>query len=125
LVSKIHKELNVEIPLKQIFNFPTIKGIGEYIKGKETSTYSKIKKAEEKQFYNLSSAQKRLYILNQIEDSGITYNLPVVIQMKGRFQLDTFEKAFKALIDRHEALRTSFVMIDGEPVQKIEKEIDF
>ncbi len=71
LVSKIHKELNVEIPLKQIFNFPTIKGIGEYIKGKETSTYSKIKKAEEKQFYNLSSAQKRLYILNQIEDSGI------------------------------------------------------
>ncbi len=45
--------------------------------------------------------------------------------MKGRFQLDTFEKAFKALIDRHEALRTSFVMIDGEPVQKIEKEIDF
>ncbi|MBJ3791956.1 hypothetical protein I8J38_25900, partial [Bacillus sp. OA1] len=82
-------------------------------------------KAEEKQFYNLSSAQKRLYILNQIEDSGITYNLPVVIQMKGRFQLDTFEKAFKALIDRHEALRTSFVMIDGEPVQKIEKEIDF
>ncbi|EOP94530.1 amino acid adenylation domain-containing protein [Bacillus cereus VD140] len=125
LVSKIHKELDVEIPLKQIFNFPTIKGIGEYIKGKETSTYSKIKKAEEKQFYNLSSAQKRLYILNQIEDSGITYNLPVVIQMKGRFQLDTFEKAFKALIDRHEALRTSFVMIDGEPVQKIEKEIDF
>ncbi|MGX5439996.1 amino acid adenylation domain-containing protein [Bacillus thuringiensis] len=125
LISKIHKELNIEIPLKQIFNSPTIKGIGEYIKGKETSIYSTIKKAEEKQFYNLSSAQKRLYILNQIEDSGITYNLPAVMQMKGHFQFDTFEKAFKALIDRHEAFRTSFVMIDGEPVQKIEKEMNF
>ncbi|PEU19015.1 non-ribosomal peptide synthetase, partial [Bacillus wiedmannii] len=107
LVLKIHKELNVKIPLKQIFNCPTIKGIAEYIKGRETSIYSTIKKAEKKEFYNLSSAQKRLYILNQIGGSEITYNLPSVMKMKGRFQVNSFENAFNALIDRHEALRTS------------------
>ncbi len=39
--------------------------------------------------------------------------------------MSTFEDAFRQLIERHEALRTAFVVVDGEPVQKIEKEVDF
>ncbi|MBA4538818.1 amino acid adenylation domain-containing protein, partial [Bacillus aquiflavi] len=123
LASKIYKVLNVEITLKQIFNYPIIKKMVDYIKGKEKSIYASIKKTEKKRFYHLSSTQKRLYILNQLEESGITYNLPLVMKMKGHFDLCLFESAFKTLIDRHEGLRTSFVMLDGEPVQKVADEV--
>ncbi|MGG3806588.1 amino acid adenylation domain-containing protein [Metabacillus fastidiosus] len=125
LASKIYKELNIEVPLKQIFNSPTIKGISEWIKGQEKSIYSTIKQSQMKEFYNLSSAQKRLYILNEIEGCGITYNLPFVMKINGPFNLKVFENAFKILIERHEGLRTVFVTLNGKPVQKIVKEVEF
>ncbi|HDX9649186.1 TPA: amino acid adenylation domain-containing protein, partial [Bacillus cereus] len=125
MVSKIHKELMVEIPLRQIFQTPTIKGIGEFIDSTKESVYASIKKVEEQDYYPLSSAQKRLYILNKIEGSGVSYNIPFAMKIKGDLDVQQLEKAFHKLIERHEALRTSFVMVDGEPVQKIEKDIDF
>ncbi|WP_259418057.1 non-ribosomal peptide synthetase [Bacillus toyonensis] len=125
MVSKIHKELMVEIPLRQIFQTPTIKGIGEFIDSTKESVYASIKKVEEQDYYPLSSAQRRLYILNKIEGSGVSYNIPFAMKIKGDLDIRQFEKAFHRVIERHEALRTSFVMVDGEPAQKIEKEIDF
>ncbi|MBA4538661.1 amino acid adenylation domain-containing protein [Bacillus aquiflavi] len=75
--------------------------------------------------YTLSMAQKRMFILSKLETKGITYNIPLVMKMKGYFDLCLFENAFKTLIDRHEGLRTSFVMLDGEPVQKVADEVTF
>ncbi|MGG3806589.1 amino acid adenylation domain-containing protein, partial [Metabacillus fastidiosus] len=125
MISRIHKELKVEVPLRQIFQTPTIKGIGEFITSTKESIYSSIKKVEEKEYYPLSSAQRRLFILNQIEGSGVSYNMPFAMKIKGDFDVNQFEMAFRKLIERHEALRTSFAMVDGEPVQKIEKNVDF
>ncbi len=51
--------------------------------------------------------------------------MPFAMKIKGDLDVHQLEQAFHKLIERHEALRTSFVMVDGEPVQKIEKEIDF
>nr|WP_283746656.1 non-ribosomal peptide synthetase [Bacillus cereus] len=115
----------MEIPLGQIFQAPTIKGIGEFIDSTKESVYASIKKVEEQDYYPLSSAQRRLYILNKIEGSGVSYNMPFAMKIKGDLDVHQLEQAFHKLIERHEALRTSFVMVDGEPVQKIEKEIDF
>ncbi|MFC8148507.1 bacitracin non-ribosomal peptide synthetase BacC [Bacillus paralicheniformis] len=125
MAARIRKELKAEIPLGQIFNTPTIKGLGEYIRSTKDSVYSSIQKVEEKEYYRLSSAQKRLYILGHIEGSGLSYNIPFTMKVKGRFDIRRFENALKTIIQRHEALRTSFLMADGEPVQKIEKEVDF
>ncbi|MEC0685650.1 condensation domain-containing protein, partial [Bacillus haynesii] len=125
MAARIRKELKAEIPLGQIFKTPTIKGLGEYIRSTKDSVYSSIKKVEEKEYYRLSSAQKRLYILNQIEGSGLSYNIPFTMKVKGSFDIRRFENALQIVIQRHEALRTSFLMADGEPVQKIEKEVDF
>ncbi|WP_154698637.1 condensation domain-containing protein, partial [Bacillus cereus] len=97
------------------------------LKNEDIEKKNEIPKAKqsENNCYTLSMAQKRMLILNNLESKGTTYNIPLVIKIVGDFQMQVFENAFKVLIDRHEALRTSFVMIDGEPVQKIEKEIDF
>ncbi|WP_275667432.1 non-ribosomal peptide synthetase [Bacillus swezeyi] len=125
LLSTIHKELSVKVPLRQIFETPTIKGLREFIGSTKESAFTSIRKTEEKAYYRLSSAQKRLYILNQIEGSGVAYNMPFAMTIQGDFDVRRFENALNKMIERHESLRTSFFMIDGEPVQKIEKEIDF
>ncbi|WP_145625238.1 bacitracin non-ribosomal peptide synthetase BacC, partial [Bacillus paralicheniformis] len=125
LTAKLHKEMKIEVPLRQIFETPTIKDIGDFIESMKESPYTSITQAEEKEYYALSSAQRRLYILNQIEPGGLSYNMPFAMKIAGDFDVDRFEDAFRQLIERHEALRTAFVMVDGEPVQKIEKEVDF
>ncbi|MDE1376660.1 condensation domain-containing protein, partial [Bacillus licheniformis] len=125
LTAKLHKEMKIEVPLRQLFETPTIKDIGDFIESMKESPYASITQAEEKEYYALSSAQRRLYILNQIEPGGLSYNMPFAMKIAGDFDVDRFEDAFRQLIERHEALRTAFVMVDGEPVQKIEKEVDF
>ncbi|UIN44643.1 bacitracin non-ribosomal peptide synthetase BacA [Bacillus licheniformis] len=124
LVSTIHKELNVKLPLRKIFETPTIKGLREYIGAAKESAFTSIGKTEEKPYYRLSSAQKRLYILCQAS-SHVAYNMPFAMTIEGDFDIRRFENTLKNMVKRHESFRTSFVMIDGEVMQQIEKEIDF
>ncbi len=123
--SKINKELNVSVPLREMFKTPTIKGLAIYIEGTKQSIYSRIEPAEEKEYYPLSSAQKRMYALQQLEQNSISYNMPMVMSLEGELDKTKFEEAFDKLIQRHEALRTSFEVIDGEPVQVVHKEVSF
>ncbi len=99
-------------------------------KGKDVSKYtpnafSGIPSAREQEFYPMSSAQKRLYILNELEGAGTAYNMPGVVLLEGNIDAVRFEQAFKELVKRHEALRTSFHMVEGEPVQKVHDYVDF
>jgi tyrocidine synthetase III len=119
MMSKIHKELSVEVPLKEIFRMPIIKGLAEYIKGQEESVYTVIEPVEKKEHYALSSAQKRLYILNQIEGPGVSYNIPGAMMVEGHLDRAKLEKVFNSLVKRHESLRTSFEQVEGEPVQRV------
>lgn len=125
LASKIHKELNVEIPLREIFNSQTIKKQALYIKNAEQSLLSSIEVAENKEFYKASSAQKRIYSLCQLEGPSVTYNTPAVLVIEGKLNKDLLKNAFNKLIERHETLRTSFGMADGEVVQYVHPEVDF
>jgi amino acid adenylation domain-containing protein len=125
LVSKIHRELNVEVPLKEIFKSPTIKGISEYIQKTEKNIYEKIQIVEEKEYYEVSSAQKRMYMLQQFDLQSTSYNIPGILEVEGKFDIQRLEIAFNKLIKRHETLRTSFEDIKGEIVQKVNSGIDF
>ncbi len=134
LVSRIHKEFNVQISLGEIFKASTIKQIAEKIEGAGRNIYSSIVHLDEKNYrtsgedsavYPVSSAQKRLFILERMANIGTTYNLPGVLTVEGDIDLEAFEKAFQKLIDRHETLRTSFELSDGEPVQRVHRRVDF
>ncbi|HAV90688.1 MAG TPA: non-ribosomal peptide synthetase, partial [Eubacterium sp.] len=78
-----------------------------------------IPKAGEKEYYPMSSAQKRTYLLNQMDSGEIVYNMPEHHKLMGEVRPEKLREALQKLINRHEILRTSFTMIDGEPVQKI------
>ena len=61
LVSKILQEFQVELPLSEVFQNPTIKALVERIKAAETDIFSSIQQVAEKEYYAVSSAQKRMY----------------------------------------------------------------
>ncbi len=123
--AKIHKELNIEIPLTEFFNRPTIKKLAQYIDKETKQAYSAIVPAELKEYYPLSSAQQRLYILHQVEKDFIGYNETFLIVMEGELDKEKFHQAIHRLIKIHESLRTSFETVNDEPVQRIYNEVKF
>ncbi|UCH92906.1 MAG: amino acid adenylation domain-containing protein, partial [Candidatus Aminicenantes bacterium] len=125
MVAKIHKALDVKVPLGEVFIRPTIRELGEYIKNTITDRYTSIEPVEKKEYYILSPAQKRLYILQQLDQSGTVYNMPEVIPLPGEPDIVKLEETFKKLIRRHESLRTSFHMVSEQPVQKIHHHVEF
>ncbi|MCP4218411.1 MAG: AMP-binding protein, partial [bacterium] len=75
----IHKELHVKLQLPVMFSHTTIRKLGDYIKTAEKDAFVAIPRAEDKPCYRLSSAQKRMYILNQAEKENTAYNIYKVI----------------------------------------------
>lgn len=131
LAAKIHKQFDLEIPMKEIFKNPTIRSISSYIKsnGRKEEHYS-IKKVEECANnllggYHASSAQKRMFILWTYDQSSIVYNMFGGIKFIGQFDIEKLDRIFKQLINRHEILRTSFNIVDDELMQFVHDEIAF
>ncbi|MGE5341679.1 MAG: amino acid adenylation domain-containing protein, partial [Candidatus Omnitrophota bacterium] len=125
LVSKIHKTFDIQMPLAEVLRAPRIRDLAEYIQSKDKEAYSAIEPIEEKEYYELSSAQKRLYVLHHMTVGNIGYNLPHIIPLPEEMEKEKLESVFKQLIQRHESLRTSFTTIDEEPVQRVHDGVDF
>jgi acyl carrier protein len=83
MTAKIHKELNVEVPLKEIFKTPLIKGLSEYIAISKHSKYKAIEAVGERDYYPVSSAQNRLWILKQANDNDTSYNMTQTATIEG------------------------------------------
>ncbi|MCP5046912.1 MAG: amino acid adenylation domain-containing protein, partial [bacterium] len=124
LVSKIEKELNVKVPLADLFKSPTIRGLSRNLRTAGTAEYAAIQPVEKKDYYPVSSAQKRLHFLYQMDTRGINYNTPQVSELIGKLDPDNLEGIFRRLIKRHETFRTSFMILDGETVQKVHEPSD-
>jgi tyrocidine synthetase III len=125
LTTRIHKAFNTKIPLVDIFKHPTIGKLAIYLKESVESPFTSIPVMENKEYYPLSSAQKRLYILQQMNVACTAYNIPFMAQLIGQFDKQRFREAFVQLIKRHENFRTSFEVIDGEYAQRIHDDIEF
>jgi len=74
---------------------------------------------EKREYYPLSSTQKRLYILQQLDPQATVYNVPHFISLEKDIDKGRLSGALDQLLARHEALRTSFISLDGEPVQRV------
>jgi amino acid adenylation domain-containing protein len=119
ILANIHKEIKIKIPLAEFFKNPVIAELSVYAGGTESSGLTSIEPVEDKEYYPLSSAQKRLYVLHQLDPGSVAYNESVVTRLERMMELDRLEQVFNRLIRRHEGLRTSFQTVDGEPVQRI------
>jgi tyrocidine synthetase-3 len=124
LIGQIYKTFSVEIPITEIFNHPTIKNISRYIEQSKESLYLSIAPAEKREYYSLSSAQKRLFVIEQMNPGKVTYNIPEVLKLEGKLDRSSLAGNLKKLIARHESLRTSFQLIDGELAQKVHDDVE-
>jgi acyl transferase domain-containing protein/acyl carrier protein len=126
-ISMIHKQLDIKLPLAELFNRSTVKQLAQYLEEAEKTKYASIVPAKEKKYYALSSAQTRLYVLWEMDSTNIGYNQPQVVALEGDVKKEDVERVFREMIIRHEILRTSFHVVDGVPVQHVHPiaEIDF
>lgn len=127
-VARIKREFGVEIPLKIFFTDQTVKDVFQIIETQichNSSLISEIERQANRPFFPVSSAQKRQFVLNQLDLHSLVYNLPGVYVFKQKLDYERCADAFKTLIQRHESLRTSFEIVDGQPVQIIHQNVDF
>jgi fengycin family lipopeptide synthetase D len=136
LVSRIEKEMDVKIPLGRFFNTPTIRELSALMdtapqESGETGaavfargTFAPIRPVEKKEYYPVSSQQKRLYTLRQFTGEGTAYNVLSVHWLKGTVDVQRIGSAFQRLLEKHEAFRTGFRVLEGEPVQEIRDRVD-
>lgn len=122
LISRIFKEFGTLIKVVDIFSNPTIEKLGVLIQNAPKKGYEEIVPVQEAVRYLATHQQKRLWILDQLEEGQITYNMPYAFELKGKIDRKALLKALKALVGRHESLRTSFSWDEGKLYQHI---IDF
>ena len=67
----------------------------------------------------LSFAQQRLWFLNQLEPDSAAYNVPAALRLKGRLSVETLERTLSEIVRRHEVLRTTFKVVDGQAAQVV------
>jgi len=125
LTGKIHKALGIEFPLRDVFLHSTIKAQAQQVGKSGKKAFISIPKAKDQDYYALSSAQKRLYLLQQMDNNSTVYNMPYVIPLGEEVDKEKVEEVFRQLISRHESFRTSFVLQGEEPVQYVHESIEF
>jgi hypothetical protein len=67
----------------------------------------------------LSFAQRRLFFVDQLYPHSPAYNMPAAVRLRGPLQVMLLERSFNEEIRRHEVLRTTFALVNGEPVQVV------
>ncbi|MCR8643269.1 amino acid adenylation domain-containing protein [Paenibacillus sp. N1-5-1-14] len=121
--SRIKQQLGIELALKDLFDHQTIRELAMIFDAADVSgihqTAVLIPKLADSDYYPMSHAQQRLYLLDCIEPENRSYNMQVAIEMKGNLHKEAFEYAVMRLLERHEALRTTFTVIEGQPVQRV------
>ena len=123
LSGRIQRELDVEITVRDIFNYPNIRELSKYIKESTHRKYEKLKPLKKNESYPVSSAQRRIYAIQMIDKENTIYNMPLALELTGKVDRERIEKAIEKLVVKHEALRTSFHLDGEEIVQKIEEKV--
>jgi acyl carrier protein len=119
IVSYIFKVFGVKTELKSIFANPTVSQLAAVISASSVQRFENIPKAPEMELYPASHAQKRLWLTDQYENEKLSYIIPLSKTIEGDFEPQAFMKAFCQLVERHEILRTTFLLKDEVLYQKI------
>ncbi|MBV6623046.1 MAG: amino acid adenylation domain-containing protein [Rivularia sp. (in: Bacteria)] len=122
VMSRIRDELNVNIPLRCLFESPNIAGLAENIDSNSTNipmSYPAIEVVSRDEKLPLSFAQQRLWFLNQLIPNSPLYNIFTAVKLTGSLNIAALEQSLNSIVQRHEILRTSFVTVEDKPIQHI------
>src|SRR5690606_16413955 len=127
LVSRIRDTFKVELPLRHIFESPTVATLAEQIEIAQRTVGGTppppLVPAPRDGEIPLSFAQQRLWFLDQFEPNSPFYNIPEAVRLHGPVDPAVLERCLNEIVRRHEALRTTFKTVDGKPQQVIAPEL--
>ncbi|MEV0401886.1 amino acid adenylation domain-containing protein [Actinoallomurus sp. NPDC050550] len=119
VVARVRSVLGVELPVRALFETPTVAGLAEAVRGADTARPPLTPRPRVLTSPPLSHAQRRLWYLARLEGRTATYAMPVALRLTGDLDVDALRAALADLVDRHETLRTIFPEADGRPYQVI------
>ncbi|HET8772838.1 MAG TPA: amino acid adenylation domain-containing protein, partial [Thermoanaerobaculia bacterium] len=127
LISRVRGMLDVDLPLRTLFERGTVAQLAEAVASAKKSEIPAIVPADRTQYEQLplSFAQERLWFMSQLEPDSAGYNIPAAVRIHGEVDADELDRALNAIIARHETLRTVFPSADGRASQRILDRIDF
>ena len=127
VVSRVREAFRVELPLRTLFEMPTIEALAKSIenleRGGEDTQAPPMVPVSRTQPIPLSFAQQRLWFLDQLDPGNWLYNVPRAIRLAGKLDISAMERAINALIARHEILRTTYPVVNDHPVELIARQL--
>ena len=124
MVNQVIRKMAIDLPLREVFRHQTIRGLSDWLLTREIQ-YDRITPAPKQKYYPLSSAQQRMYFLQQFDPGSVAYNISHVGRLIGQLELQQLRNVFDQLIERHESLRTRFVLNGEEPMQEVLEQVSF
>ncbi len=118
MISRIYREMGTALSLQNVFEEPTISGIGKRI-GSESLPVEPIERVPRDQKLVPSYSQERMWFLTHMDPDQPVYNVPTHMRLQGLLDIEMLEKSIGKLIERHESLRTFFPMVNGQMEQRI------
>ncbi len=123
LAGAVAERLGRQLPVSAVLRSGSLGRLAELVSQAEPVTAPAIGSAAQADSYPLTPQQRQLYFEQLKDPAAVQYNLPVVLQLPADIEVDRLAAALRRLTERHEALRTCFVLDGGQPRQRIEATI--
>ncbi|HEY0734083.1 MAG TPA: amino acid adenylation domain-containing protein, partial [Herpetosiphonaceae bacterium] len=123
LMHRVRETFQQDLPLHSLFELPTVAGLAQRIAAMqqtEQSSAPAIRPASRTTELPLSFAQQRYWFLDQLIPGSAVYNTPSALRLRGALDVAALERSLSTILERHAALRTTFDVVDGQPVQNID-----
>ncbi|WNG46585.1 amino acid adenylation domain-containing protein [Archangium minus] len=126
VATRLREALQRELPVRVLFEAPTVAELAARLEsmpgGQQGRQLAPLVPVPREGGLPLSFAQQRLWFIEQLEPGGFTYNVPYAVRLKGQLDVSALDRSLREIVRRHESLRTTFVQVDGRPVQRIASE---
>ncbi|MGB6180250.1 MAG: amino acid adenylation domain-containing protein [Rhodococcus sp. (in: high G+C Gram-positive bacteria)] len=119
-VSRLGAQLGTQVSVRTLFEAPTVESLAARLQqGGHGVSREPLVRRERTGPTPLSLAQRRMWFLNQFDPSSVAYNIPLALRLEGELDVAALQVAIMDVVDRHEALRTSYPDTPDGPVQVI------
>ncbi|NDL01110.1 phototemtide A non-ribosomal peptide synthetase PttC [Photorhabdus bodei] len=119
LISRVSSALAIELPIRTLFDYPTVAQFAEQLAIKGTQRRETLTCQAREKYLPLSFAQQRMWLLDNIGNDHAAYNMPLALKLNGPLNDEALRQALGDLVQRHEVLRTLYPLHLDQPYQHI------